>query len=503
MSDVDATALDSEGRCVILEFPAFILLGTYCPATRDETRDDFRLGFLNVLDARIRNLVKMGKRVIWTGDLNISANELDTASAEETMRKNGMDGKEYCSTPSRRIFNQILVGGKVFGPRDEGREQPVMWDVCRAFHEERKGMFTCWETKINARPGNFGARIDYVLCSADMKDWFSDSNIQEGLMGSDHCPVYAAFKDKIIVDNEEVHCKDLVNPPGMFSDGRREQEWSIKNLLPMSGKLIPEFDGRRNIRDMFSRKPSTPSQKSFAEAELQQKMPPPPATANLTIIGNGAASPTKAQQKDLTTSPAPPPVSPGQSASKKRTLKSETSLPNAKRLKSTAQASTNGTSKGQQSLKGFFASKTNARNDMDGSKDKENEPAKELPLVKPSTAPATNDTINTETSEDNSITPNFEPEVAEAAETVAKVEEATAEATKQTWGKLFTKPVSPKCEHNEPCKTMQTKKPGANCGRSFWMCNRPLGPSGNKEKGTQWRCATFIWCSDWDTRANG
>ena len=27
-----------------------------------------------------------------------------------------------------------------------------------------------------------GSRIDYILCSSDMKSWFSDSNIQEGLM---------------------------------------------------------------------------------------------------------------------------------------------------------------------------------------------------------------------------------------------------------------------------------------------------------------------------------
>lgn len=182
LSEVDALTLDSEGRCVILEFPAFVLLGTYCPASRDETRDEFRLGFLNVLDARIRNLAAMGKRVIWAGDLNISREELDTAAAEESMRKHGMEGHEYISTPSRRLFNQLLVGGKVVGDRDEGREKPILWDICRGFHEGRKGMYTCWETKINARPGNYGARIDYVLCSAEMKDWFCESNIQEGLL---------------------------------------------------------------------------------------------------------------------------------------------------------------------------------------------------------------------------------------------------------------------------------------------------------------------------------
>ena len=167
---------------MILEFPAFVLFGVYSPANRDETRDDFRLGFLDVLDARIRNLIAMGKRVFLTGDLNISREELDAANAEASMRKQGLTGLEFVSTPARRLFNHLLEGGKVFGERDEGREEPVMWDICRALHPDRKGMFTCWEQKVNARPGNCGARIDYVLCSLAMRDWFSDSNIQEGLM---------------------------------------------------------------------------------------------------------------------------------------------------------------------------------------------------------------------------------------------------------------------------------------------------------------------------------
>jgi len=38
-------------------------------------------------------------------------------------------------------------------------------------------------------------------------------------------------------------------------------------------------------------------------------------------------------------------------------------------------------------------------------------------------------------------------------------------------------------------------------GRSFFICPRPLGPSGEKEKDTQWRCGTFMWCSDWTEMA--
>ncbi|KAL9055858.1 MAG: hypothetical protein Q9162_003284 [Coniocarpon cinnabarinum] len=182
--NVDPVFLDSEGRCVILEFPAFVLLGIYSPANSSGIRDDFRHGFLVALDMRVRNLIHEGKRVIVCGDLNVSREELDTANAVEAIRKDGLTHEQYMSSPNRRIFNQLLEGGKVFGARDPGRQDPVMWDVCREFHLARSGMFTHWEQKINARPGNFGSRIDFILCSLDMKNWFEKSDIQEGLMVS-------------------------------------------------------------------------------------------------------------------------------------------------------------------------------------------------------------------------------------------------------------------------------------------------------------------------------
>jgi AP endonuclease-2 len=180
--EVDASTLDSEGRCVILEFPAFVLLGVYSPANRDETRNGFRLGFISVLDARVRSLVSLGKRVILTGDLNISIGGIDSAHLTEAIRKGTATEEEFVSSPVRRIFNQLVSGAKVIGERDSGRELPVLHDICRSFHPDRRGMYTCWEQRINARPGNYRARIDYVLCSLDMQNWFSDSDIQEGLM---------------------------------------------------------------------------------------------------------------------------------------------------------------------------------------------------------------------------------------------------------------------------------------------------------------------------------
>lgn len=467
-TEFDAVTLDSEGRCVILEFPAFVLIGTYCPAERDSTRTHFRSGFLKVLDSRIRNIVKIGKRVIWTGDLNISREPLDTAKAEEGMVKEGIDPVEWISTPARRLFNQLLVGGKVHGDRDEGREEQVMWDLTRGFHEGRKGMFTCWETKINARPGNYGARIDYVICSHDMKEWFADSDIQEGLQGSDHCPVYAITEDRVDVNGEQKHILDVVNPPGMFEDGARKQEWTPKNSLPMSGKLIPEFDRRQNIRDMFTRKPSMPKGDS-----LDATANPP---AQVTAV-----SPDKPKPSVPTSVPAP--------INGKRSAKVELNGAPPKKTKSASQSTaTNDCIKGQQSLKGFFTAKSTPTS-QSPAKATTPSPSQPEDTALPPATPVSN-----RTSSPAQSSPALPDEITiEAAE-------AAFFATKKSWGKLFARPVAPKCEHSEPCKTMLTKKPGVNCGRSFWMCARPLGPSGRQERGSQWRCGTFIWASDWDAR---
>ncbi len=422
----------------------------------------------------------MGKRVVWTGDFNISREEIDTAAAEENMRKNSVDAIEWISTPARRMFNQLLVGGKVHGQRDEGRETSILWDICRSFHEGRRGMYTCWETKVNARPGNYGARIDYVVCSHDMKEWFSDSNIQEGLVGSDHCPVYAILKDVVLVDGEERHILDMVNPPGMFVGGVREQDWSTKCLLPMSGKLIQEFDKRRSIRDMFARTPSLPQGKSsMAEIEANNPAPMPAvAISSAPARDDSATSPTALSRTVSNTSTMSTKPITG-----KRPAKQADAAPATKRSKTAAPTTPNGLSKGQRSLKGFFTQKT---------------PSVEAPIAEEPTA----DTKEAE-KEEAEVVMDITAAVSIISPTKAPSfeDEAATFATKKTWGKLFSRPVAPKCEHSEPCKTMTTRKPGANCGRSFWMCVRPLGPSGKQEKGSQWRCNTFIWTSEWDTHA--
>ena len=527
---LDAATLDSEGRCVILEFPAFVLIGVYCPANRDETRDDFRLGFLIALDARVRNLTAAGKRVFLTGDMNIIREEIDTAKAEEQARKQGITLEQYISTPSRRLFNQLLVGGKVIGDRDEGREVPALWDICRGFHPDRKGMFTCWEQKINARPGNFGSRIDYVLCSIDCQEWFSDSNIQEGLMGSDHCPVYAILRQRVVFGGNEIDIRDIMSS-GMFKGGVQQREWSNKDLLPLSAKLIPEFDRRRSIRDMFSRQPSlthgessldskaathvqdgrvfglTSANAVSIEKSTQQKgdyeAPDAPIDGILEAERSSQmlTQPTENQIRtktadlavDARTTSMPSPAKP--SAKRSNVVSAPSKPPKRSKINSSSKGASTANKpqpgKGQSSLMGFFKPKApESHSTGDSQSTKEREPDDVSLAASDQTTPPPPPSMSDSTSiaGTESLAQPFD-----LADQKSVIDPIVA---KESWSKLLGKRIVPRCEHDEPCVSFVTKKPGVNCGRSFYMCPRPLGPSGQKEKNTQWRCGTFIWSSD-------
>ncbi|KAF2674963.1 DNA lyase-like protein [Microthyrium microscopicum] len=488
--DVDPAELDAEGRCVVLEFPAFVLFGVYSPANSNGMRDDFRFGFVKALDARIRNLQASGKRVVLTGDLNISRDDRDSANVKDDLRKMNITRDEYLLAPNRRIFNQLIDGGEVIGERDEGREDSVLVDLCREFFPDRTGMYTHWEQKINARPGNYGSRIDYVLASKSMKDWFSEANIQEGLMGSDHCPVYATIKPIVTLDGIGVTAKEILNPMETSQAELDGQVIAPRPLLPLSGKLLPEFDKRRSIKDMFMRPNAS---KSFGST-LQT-----PFSAESAAARRMSSSLSPNKKDDGGSSSGPP-------ANQKAKLSKPMNSPPAKRQK-TSHKDTKVASSSQKTLKSFFQSKQPPPEPKvvptkTESPSKENEPS--TPTMSPINSSAKSPAVALEahsilaSSQRSEL--SFKPPLKSVAGDSAVAEEDNfidPFTTRTEWTKLFSKRDDPRCEgHDLPCITLQTKVKGPNRGRWFWICPRPVGPSGIKESGTEWRCGTFIWASD-------
>jgi AP endonuclease 2 len=467
---LDEPTLDSEGRCVILEFPAFVLIGVYTPATRDETRTEFREGWIDALDVRVRNLVAMGKQVFLCGDLNIIRSELDTAGLAERLRKEALTLDDFYSMPTRRFFNQLVFGGRVLGERDDGREEPVLWDICREFHPSRAGMYTCWETRKNARPGNFGSRIDYVLCSSGIKDWFIDSNIQEGLLGSDHCPVYATLDDTVSREGSQINLLDIMNPEGMFKDGQRLREWTAKDLLPTSAKLIPEFDKRRSIRDMFFKKPAPSPKSSPSTSRPNSDNPPTPADAASSILNVSPANRGVSETgPEAETSSQPPATSNLLPAVPKRQAEAQvTSHRPQKKTRATLskESSTkSGSGPAQRSLMGFFKPKASDTNLNKGGDAVDREPTPTQ-----SGAPS-----------EREVTPQGKKEAGESVNKPdleswlgdnSKIDRQSSDRvfdpieSKESWSKLLGKRKVPKCEHGEDCQILTTKKAGINCGKS-------------------------------------
>ncbi|KAM3462593.1 hypothetical protein NHJ6243_003994 [Beauveria neobassiana] len=518
--NVDEALLDSEGRCVVLEFPSFVLFGVYSPANRDETRIEFRQSFVEALDVRIRNLIAAGKQVVLAGDLNIIRSEMDSSNIAESLRKEGISMNEWQSMPTRRILNQLLFGGTVFGDRDDDRERAVLWDICRCFHPTRLGMHTCWDTKRNTRPANVGSRIDYILCSDGLKSWFVDSNIQEGLMGSDHCPVYATMSDKVAKDGRKIDLAEVMNPANMFQDGRRVRNWEQRDALALSAKLIPEFDRRRNIKDMFSR---TASQ-TGSQAE---KIGDSPQIENRGVTSDTAASSGTTMSRaggmactnnvGAAVALAPPRANTGLERGRQTKRDSEqpteSGAPANKKSKSFSDAKAKA-SNGQRTLQGFFKPKAVASDTATSAgelapADRKQVPARERTLLQANG-------VSSQAPVPSPKTPT-EPIVA-ATKLFSPTKVFDPIEAKESWSKLLGKRVVPRCEHDEPCISLVTKKPGVNCGgclprggkaddsmignpagRSFYICPRPLGPSGEKERDTEWRCGTFIWSSDWSS----
>ncbi|RKF76363.1 putative dna lyase [Golovinomyces cichoracearum] len=513
---LDATVVDSEGRCIILEFPAFVLIGTYCPATRDESRNEFRLSFLHALDSRVRNLVRAGKRVLLAGDLNIVREQIDSAYVEEQIRKKGISRDEFLSNPIRRLFNQLVVDGEVIGDRDKGREQSIMLDICRFFNPFRRRMFTCWDQKINARPGNFGSRIDYIFCNDGWRDWFYMSDIQEGLMGSDHCPVYAVIKQVVNLDGSMTDIRDIMSA-GMFKNGIRQKEWCRKNLLPLSAKLIPEFNGRRNIKDMFMR--SNTSTENYPQAKNKSitNVPSPfkPDLALLIPKTHQNLSPSLFKKNKIEIE-----ISDGGSHKSHTTESDMRGKSNSEKYQvmhikhenktklSTSHSRNHVTSSIPVSAIGKRKSEklqTNLKRFLDRENAGKKRRTTNQYSLSTSTCLTAADSTETAASSDHSTqawTINDSEDAQHCGILVNNSDFSIPKNTldpvnvKESWLKLLNKRKVPLCEHNEPCICLVTKKAGINYGRSFYICPKPLGPSGQKEKNSSWRCSTFIWKND-------
>ena len=190
-------ALDEEGRCVVLDLGLFVLFNVYCPNETGPERLDYKMTYYQCLAERAHRLIQAGRQVMIVGDMNIIRDPIDHCDPEQSMKEHGWE--HFHQHPARSWFKSFLA--------PEGK----FHDVGRMYHPQRKKMFTCWNTLIDARPSNYGCRLDYTLATEGLLPWIKGADIQADIYGSDHCPVYVDLYDEREVDGKMVKLADLMH----------------------------------------------------------------------------------------------------------------------------------------------------------------------------------------------------------------------------------------------------------------------------------------------------
>ena len=160
---------DMEGRVLITEYPAFILMNIYFPnGKKDEQRLKYKMDFYEAFLKFIDSLRGQGKGIIICGDFNTAHREIDLARPKENEKVSGFLPME------RAWMDKFVAHGYV--------------DTFREFNKQ-PGQYTWWDLKSRARERNVGWRIDYFFVTRNLLPSVSKAFIMPEVAGSDHCPV--------------------------------------------------------------------------------------------------------------------------------------------------------------------------------------------------------------------------------------------------------------------------------------------------------------------------
>lgn len=125
--------LDSEGRCIIMDFTAFVLFNIYFPNDANEARRNFKMDYHHCVRRRVDAFLQQGRQVLLVGDINAIHEEIDHCDPKQSMKDHGIT--HFKALPHRQWIDQIITPK---GP---------LVDVCRKYHPSRRGMFTCMTNK--------------------------------------------------------------------------------------------------------------------------------------------------------------------------------------------------------------------------------------------------------------------------------------------------------------------------------------------------------------------
>ncbi|CAO3574806.1 unnamed protein product [Mortierella alpina] len=515
--------LDTEGRGLILDFGFFVLFNLYCPNETDETRLPFKMDYYHVLEARVMELIKAGREVMVMGDMNVIPTELDHCDPAKWKKESGEE--DFTNTPPRRWFNSFLAPN---GP---------LTDLYRVFHAGETGAFTCWNTKINARPSNYGTRLDYILVTSGLIPWFKSCDRQPSIVGSDHCPVVAEMFTELALEKsaEEIeHDQKQAAKVQKLQDVLDSYGGTTDHAL--AARFFDEFSGKQQKLSAFFKKPGQTSATSSTLPSISATAADAKRAAVAPFEGDNQGPRKKtfftsenAMGDTLDAKSPQTPKGPSDSTIKTPSLMPSTQNPPFNSIsKSVSKSATKGPLKkaagtkpgSQQSVLSFFTSSSQKAKDpglssVDVSQATISELDAEMPsqdlatTVESSSVPADppHQTLSSAlpsspSAADSTGAPSsslpFSPH--DFADWIPGSQDVlpfsmNGETTTSKWQSLFSPRAIPKCRyHNVPCTEYTVNKKGPNKGRRFFLCSMPVGPEGDSiGQNPEFRCNYFEW----------
>ena len=165
---------DHEGRVIALEFDRFFLVTVYTPnSQRGLTRLEYRMTWEDAFADYLCGLDKQ-KPVVVCGDMNVAHKEIDLKNPKTNTQNAGFTPQE------REKMTALLERGFV--------------DTFRLLHPDERDRYSWWSYMQRSRERNIGWRIDYFLVSERIAPNVTLADIDEKVMGSDHCPVILELK---------------------------------------------------------------------------------------------------------------------------------------------------------------------------------------------------------------------------------------------------------------------------------------------------------------------
>lgn len=145
----------------------------------ESDRFPFKLGFLDGIYRRLRQLLPLEEVLVVGGDFNVAPEPLDLYDPV------GWEGGVHFHIEERRRIRKLLHLG--------------MTDAFRARHPDASGCYTWWDYRGGMWQRDLGLRIDYLLLSPQAGDRLTDAGIDKWCRDcdkcSDHAPAWCALAE--------------------------------------------------------------------------------------------------------------------------------------------------------------------------------------------------------------------------------------------------------------------------------------------------------------------